>query len=198
MARPKTITDQKLIEAAYDLIMAQGPQGLTFERLGQEVGLVPAALVRRFANKQQFMAEVDRYALARSNESLKAVLAREDSPIEAIIAGFVAELSFATTIERFIHGQEFLLMDLATPDLYANYQASFTHRYKTVVKLLQTAQERGELSSSVDVHELARLLQTILHGAGHVWAMSQEGPVEDHINKYVRLALKPYQYMEEK
>ena len=193
MARPKTVSDSQIVEAAYELIMAHGPQALTFERLGQKVGLVPAALVRRFSNKQQLLAEADKYALERSNAQLQDVLERHDSPIEAILAGFIAELSFATTIERFIHGQEFLLMDLGYPDLYDNYQVSFKQRHGTVAELIAKAQARGELSADLDPMEIARLLQMIEHGAGHVWAMSQEGTIEDYINKYVMLALKPYQ-----
>ncbi len=192
MARPKSIEDQELIEAAYELLMEYGPKGLTFESLGQKVGLVPAALVRRFANKRALLMEVDRYALARSNARLEEVMAKQASPIDAILAGFVAELSFASTIERFIHGQEYLLMDLADKDLYANYHVSFKQRHEQVAALLKSAQERGEISKDIDVQEFARFLQMILHGAGHVWAMSQEGPIEDYINHFVQMAIKPY------
>jgi len=66
-------------------------------------------------------------------------------------------------------------------------------RHTTVAELIAKAQERGELSADLDPAETARLLQMIEHGAGHVWAMSQEGPIEDYITKYVMLALKPYQ-----
>jgi AcrR family transcriptional regulator len=192
VARPKTITDDKLIEAAYELIMTAGPRALTFERLGQKVGLVPAALVRRFTNKQKLLIEVDRYALARSSARLEAAMARHDSPINAILAGFITELSFASTLERFIHGQEFLLMDFADKDLYANYHASFQQRHDQVAALLKDAQARGELLQDFDTSEVTRLLEMVLHGSGHVWAMTQEGPIEDYINHYVQLALKPY------
>jgi AcrR family transcriptional regulator len=192
MARPKTVTDEALVEAAYELVIAGGPKILTFEKLGERVGLVPAALVRRFSSKHRLLAEVDKYALARSNEKLQMIMAQHDSPIDAILAGFVAEMSFASTIERFIHGQEWLLMDLADKDLYTNYHASFHERYAQVQKLLKQAQARGEISSDIDTKELAQFLQMILHGAGHVWAMDQEGPIEDYINKYVQLALRPY------
>lgn len=192
MARPQTITDEALVKTAYELVMAHGPKGLTFEKIGEKAGLVPAAVVRRFRNKQRLLLEVDRYALARSNAKLQATMNAADSPIDAILAGFIAELSFATTVHRFIHGQEYLLMDLADQDLYANYHASFHERHKQVQKLLEDAQARGDLSDSVNAKEFAQFLQMILHGAGHVWAMDQNGPIENYIRKYVQLALKPY------
>ena len=197
MARPKKISDEDLVAAAYELLMDQGPSNLTFEKLGEKVGLVPAALVRRFANKHRLLQEVDRYALARSTALREATVADSDSPIDAILAGFVAELAFATTIERFIHGTEFLLMDFADKDLYTNYQVSFRKRHDEVARLLERAQERGELSKDIDPAEYARLLQMIMHGAGHVWAMSQEGPIEDYINHFVTLALAPHRKSKE-
>lgn len=172
--------------------MELGPNKLTFEKLGEKVGLVPAALVRRFATKKNLLLEIDRYALARSSARRDETIALQTSPIDAIVAGFVAELSFATTLERFIHGQEFLLMDFSEKDLYTNYQDSFYQRHQQVASLLRRAQARGEISAAIDADECARLLQMILHGAGHVWAMSQEGPIEDYINHFVRFALKPY------
>lgn len=197
MARPKKISDEDLVAAAYELLMDQGPSNLTFERLGEKVGLVPAALVRRFANKHRLLQEIDRYALARSTALREATVGDHDSPIDAILAGFVAELAFATSIERFIHGTEFLLMDFADKDLYTNYQVSFRRRHDEVASLLEKAQQQGEISKDIDPDEFARLLQMIMHGAGHVWAMSQEGPIEDYINHFVKLALDPYRQNKE-
>lgn len=193
MARPRSVSDEELIEAALEILIARGPKGLTFESLAQKVGLVPAALVRRFTSKQNLLLQIDRFALERSNTQLEKAMAEHDSPIEAIIAGFVMELSFATSIERYIHGQEYLLMDLGDKTLYANYHTSFHQRHQRVVELIKKAQARGEISANLDAQEYAQFLQTILHGVGQVWAMDQKGTVEDYINHYVRLALKPYQ-----
>lgn len=193
MARPKSIPDKEIIQAAYELIIEFGPRGLTFEKLSQKVGLVPAALVRRFTTKHRLLLETDRYALEQSNKSLAAAMDAHDSPIDAILAGFIKELSFASTIERFIHGQEYLLMDLADKDLYGNYHVSFHKRHRQVAELLRKAQARGEISEHVDPEEVAQFLQMILHGAGHVWAMDQKGSIDEYIDKFIHLALKPYQ-----
>jgi AcrR family transcriptional regulator len=192
VARPKKVSDEQLVASAYELLMEHGPKSLTFEKLGEKVGLVPAALVRRFKNKQGLLMEVDRYAVARSSAYRKEAMDAHDSPIDAILAGFITELSFATTLENFIHGVEFLLMDLADKDLYDNYHVSFRMRHKEVADLIRKAQAKGELSADINPEEISRLLQLIVHGSGHVWAMSQEGPIEDYINHFVRLALKPY------
>lgn len=196
MARPRRVSDQTILAAAYELLMEQGPRSLTFESLASRVGLVPAALVRRFKNKHHLLLQVDRHALERSNTKVEEAKEEAASPVDAIIAQFTTELAFASTLDRFANGQEFLLMDFRDTDLYTNYQASFAHRHKQIIELLQKAQANGELGEIDDVSELARHLEMLLHGAGHVWAMTQEGPIEDYIEQHVQFALAPYRKRE--
>ncbi len=192
MARPRSISDQTIIAQAYELIMEQGPSSLTFERLGTRVGLGAAALVRRFKTKHHLLLEVDRYALEYSNTKLAEAMSQTGSPVEVIIAQFVTEKAFASSLERFTNGEEFLLMDLRDQNLYANYQQSFQQRHRQVAQLLHQAQATGELDGITDLDELARHLQMVLHGVGHVWAMTQDGPIEDYITHHIHMALRPY------
>jgi len=192
MSRPRLVSDQTIITAAYDLLMEEGPRSLTFESLAKRVGLVPAALVRRFKNKQQLLLQVDRHGLERTNAKVTEAMEDKKSPIDAIIAQFTAELAFASSLERFANGQEFLLMDFREKDLYSNYRVSFEHRHQQIIELLQQSQAAGELEAIDDASELARHLEMLLHGAGHVWAMTQEGPIETYISQHVQLALQPY------
>jgi len=192
MSRPRLVSDQTIITEAYELLMELGPRALTFESLAKRVGLVPAALVRRFKTKQQLLLQVDRHGLERTNAEVAEAVDHKKSPIEAIIAQFTAELSFASTLERFANGQEFLLMDFREKDLYSNYRVSFEHRHQQIIELLRQSQSAGELGAIEDTPELARHLEMLLHGAGHVWAMTQDGPIESYIRQHVQLALEPY------
>jgi AcrR family transcriptional regulator len=53
MTRPKTQSDEQVLEAALRLIHEHGPETLTFERLAKACGLSGATLVQRFGNKAQ-------------------------------------------------------------------------------------------------------------------------------------------------
>jgi AcrR family transcriptional regulator len=192
MARPRSISNQAILAEAYDLIMEVGPGKFTFERLGERIGLVPAALIRRFKNKKQLMLEIDKYALELTNKEVFKAIKETQSPVEAIIAQFVTEMKFASTVERFANGQEFLLHDFRDKDLYDNYRLSFERRHLQIAQLLMRAQEDGLLTGIDNINELARQLEMIVHGAGHVWAMTGEYAIEDCIRRYVNLTLKPY------
>jgi AcrR family transcriptional regulator len=172
--------------------MEVGPSHFTFERLAQKVNLVPAALIRRFKNKKQLMLDIDRFALELTNKGVYKAIQETQSPIEAIIAQFVAEMKYATSVERLANGQEFLLHDFRDKDLYNNYRLSFERRHLQVVHLLMRAQREGLLVTFENLNELARQLEMIAHGAGHVWAMTGEYALDECIRRYVQLTLKPY------
>jgi AcrR family transcriptional regulator len=197
MARPRSITNEAILAAAFEILIEQGPNSVTFEQLSERVGLVPAALVRRFGNKKQLFLEIDKYALRRTNAKVQEAVAQAASSVEAIITQFSTELWFATTVARFANGQEFLLMDLRDKTLYDNYRSSFEHRHQQIIELLEKAQADGELEDIADIHELTRHLEMLIHGAGHVWAMTNETSIDDYISHHVKLALKPYMLTEE-
>ena len=192
MARPRSISDQMILHEAYELLMELGPNRFTFERLGAQVGLVPAALVRRFKNKKQLILETDRYALQCTEEEVERAISQAESPLKAIVAMFAAELHFASTISRYANGQEILLMDFRDKELYDNYSTSFKRRHERVIALLKKAQENGELRGIEDFNELAYHLEMIQHGAGHVWAMAQKATIVDYIDRHITIALQPY------
>lgn len=192
MARPRSISTQDILAEAYDLLMEVGPGNFTFERLGEKVGLVPAALIRRFKNKKQLMLEVDRYALELTNEEVYRAIRDAQSPIEAIIIQFVTEMKYASTVERFANGQEFLLHDFRDKELYSNYRLSFERRHLQIVQLLVKAEGAGLLTGIDNINELARQLEMVAHGAGHVWAMTGRGTIDECIRRHINLALKPY------
>ena len=51
MPRPKTLSDQDVLEAAHGLMHEHGPEALTFASLAQACGLSAATLVQRFKSK---------------------------------------------------------------------------------------------------------------------------------------------------
>jgi len=149
-------------------------------------------LIRRFKNKKQLILETDRYALTLTDKEVARAISETHSPVEAIIVQFVTELKFASTIQRFTNGQEVLLQDFRDKELYNNYQVSFERRHLQIKELLEKAQQSDLLAPITNVDELARHLEMILHGAGHVWAMTQENTIEEYIRQHVQLALRPY------
>lgn len=192
MSRPRTITNETIYEAALEIIMRRGPDSLTFQTLSDATALVPAALVRRFKNKQQLLIEVDLYCLETAANTLAEASKRFDSALDAIVYGLSSEMKFAVSRSVYINGLAFLLEGLKNLELYKNYQAAFKRQENDVQLLLEKAVMQNELKRNVDCPELAKLLQITQHGACHEWVMSQKEPIERCIERYLRSVLQPY------
>ncbi|HEV7319746.1 MAG TPA: TetR family transcriptional regulator [Ensifer sp.] len=55
MPRPKTMPDEEVLKAAFAIMRAEGPEGLTFAALSARTGLSGATLVQRFDNKARLI-----------------------------------------------------------------------------------------------------------------------------------------------
>lgn len=58
MPRHKIISDQKVLDDLFDLILETGPDGLTFALAAKACGLSPATLVQRYGNRLSLVEAV--------------------------------------------------------------------------------------------------------------------------------------------
>lgn len=119
MTRPKTQPDEQVLEAAYRLIHADGPEALTFERLARACGLSGATLVQRFKSKAQLKQRTLLYAwdgLDRKTEELAGSAPK--TPAGAIQL-LVALSKGYGDIESYAEGLLVLREDLRDPVLRA-------------------------------------------------------------------------------
>jgi AcrR family transcriptional regulator len=89
MPRPQRITRELLLDAAMQILDAEGLDALTMRRLGREVGAVAAMVYRFFADKEELVeALADRvFAQARQRGPITDV-----APPGAVIAGWADQL----------------------------------------------------------------------------------------------------------
>lgn len=88
MARPRTVTDDAILEAAMGLMYRDGPDALTFAAVGRIVGLSPATLVQRYGTKEAFLQA----AMLRGWDQLDAQTAELDRTADVSPEGAVALL----------------------------------------------------------------------------------------------------------
>ena len=75
MARPKTVSNDAILDAT-NLVMARlGPGGVTFASVSSQAGLSPATLVQRYGSKDGLL----RAALLHAWDQLDAFTARGDA-----------------------------------------------------------------------------------------------------------------------
>ncbi len=85
MPRPRSISDQIVLDQALVLMRRAGPKGVSFAALAQEIGLSPATLVQRFASKAGLLGAT----LAHAWAALEARTAAAATAVPRTPAGAV-------------------------------------------------------------------------------------------------------------
>lgn len=169
MARPRTIDDASLLDAALTLMHQHGPAGLTFAAVAQATGLAPATLVQRFGGKDR-MTEA---ALLHAWDQLDASTTKADAETPLTPEGAVALLvGLSGHGDRSRHADGLLLLreDFRNPKLRMRGErwgatlASILGRRLTADPARQAA--------------LGRLMANQWQGALIWWGFSREGDLD--------------------
>lgn len=176
MARPRTTSDEAILQATARAISLHGPNGLTLGAVAKEAGLAPATLVQRFGSKRGLML-----ALAeRAPDGTRAVFARartaaHESPTEALIDALVALAVGVSTPLEMANNLAFLQLDLTDPEFRAHAAAQASAFRQETAALLDAAVFAGELRDVMDTARTARTLQVVFNGTLLLWAVDGEG-----------------------
>lgn len=192
MARPVQVSDAEIFEAVFVIILEEGLDKLTFDRIAKKVGLVRTAIVNRFKNRQALLLAADTYYLEQSENTLEKAAQVTTDPIDAIITGLSTEMRFATSPQAYSNSLAMLAYGFNTPQLYQNYQRAYLAQRSMIASLLEQAKADGELQPETNCQQLAQLLQVVQQGAAHTWMMLQDATVETYLEKFIQAALRPY------
>ena len=119
MTRPKTQSDEQVLEAAYRLMHADGPEALTFERLARASGLSGSTLVQRFKNKTLLKRRTLLYAWDELDRKTEQAAASVPGTPAGAVELLVALSSGYGDIESYAEGLLVLREDLRDPALRA-------------------------------------------------------------------------------
>lgn len=115
MPRPRTQTDEQLLEASLALMHARGPDALTFASLSAACGLAAATLVQRFGNKATLKQRTLLHAWDRLDHrtaQLAATIPRTPQGAVALLVGLSEQYG---GIESYAEGLLVLREDLRDP-----------------------------------------------------------------------------------
>ena len=190
--RPRTASDDAILDAAQRAIDRHGPAAFTLAHITEEIGLAPATLVQRFGSKRGLIL------------ALKARL-----PLEAISAfkGIDPELNLSPTdalqraLQRLVDGVEspvtmanrlaFLQLDLTDPETHAiaiAHQAELRNQIRTRLVEATTA---GELVRH-DHTRLAQAIATAWFGSLITWSLAGETDLVAWLRRDIETVLAPY------
>lgn len=179
MPRPRTISDEAVLDAAGEVASRGGPAALTFAAVGERAGLSPATLVQRFGTREALVRAALLRLWDKVDEATAAADARFDENPEGAIALLVSlSAGYGATADETAQGLLLLREDFRDPVLRA--------RGVAWGEALATALGR-RLSAEPEAQQtLGRLMASQWQGALLWWGFSREGTLRSHIRRELR------------
>jgi AcrR family transcriptional regulator len=189
--RPRTVTDDEILEAAAHVIGRLGPTRFTLADVGERVGLSPATLLQRFGSKRGLMLALAE-ASAGSIEACYAQLrAGHASPLEALFAAGTFMAGMVASPDEVVNHLAFLQIDLSDPDFYRLMADSSRQHHAGYRALLDEAVAAGELAPC-DTDRLARAISALGGGSLLAWAVERTGDAVSFVRRDLETLLAPY------
>lgn len=188
MPRPRTVSDEDVLDGVLALVHRIGPAKLTLAAAAREVGLSPATLIQRYGTKHNLLLAADR----RGVELWVTPVEQADhpSPLDRVIEGLVTTVTPDVTPEGVGHSVALLQLDLVEPDFHEATLRGARRLRAALKRHLEAARDAGELDDSTDVAALAKLLETTYHGAMIGWALHREGSLAEWMRDQLQAVLQ--------
>lgn len=195
MARPRTTSDEAVLEAAARAIGRHGVAGLTLALVAREAGLAPATLLQRFGSKRGLLLAVAEQAAHTAGEPFARARrsAGPRTPALAVLSTALAALAAGVrSREEMANNLGFLQLDLADPAFHAHAVTHVRAVRTEITALLEEAVAAGELVTGTAVAALAEAVHVAYNGVLLLWAMAGDGPLADALHTGIGQVLDPH------
>jgi len=190
--RPRTVSDEDLINATMRVMSRLGPVKLTLAEVAKEAGVTAATLVQRFGSKRAMMLKISSDAAGSADACFAMVRAAHPrSPLAAIYAAATAMTEHMGTPEELANSLAFLQIDISDPDFHVHTLEMSKKHVAGYRALLKDAIAAGELKPH-DTLRMARAINAIAGGSLIAWAIFREGTAERWVRRDVETLLSPY------
>ena len=190
MARPRTMSDEAILDAVLDLANRVGPARVTLAAAAEEAGLSAATLVQRFGTKRDLLLAADKRGVDLWVGALDRATA--PSPLARVVEGLVLAVDADATPEQMANSVAMLQLDLAEPDFHAETLRGARAVRARIAQNLDAALAAGEVRPGTDVTALATLVEMTYHGAMIGWAIHREGTLADWMRDQIEAVLAPH------
>ncbi|NJM10397.1 MAG: TetR/AcrR family transcriptional regulator [Bdellovibrionaceae bacterium] len=180
------MSDSEVLIAAFDVIAREGFSSFTFEQVGKVVGLSPAALVKRFKNKNQL-------ALLARNLKWEQNLGQTNPEKFDELSGLDGIFDFLSIISRSVNSNRlgehamWLGKEACHPRSKRKVAAYFETTRSIFLRLVMQAIENGQLKNIENAKELARTMEALVQGAVFQFAFLNERDIEIHLKDHLGL-----------
>jgi AcrR family transcriptional regulator len=190
--RPRTASDDAILDAAQRAIDRHGPASFTLAHITAEIGLAPATLVQRFGSKRGLILALKARLPRLTVEAFVPDAGASDSPptecLQAALRRLTGSVASAADLANRI---AFLQLDLTDPEVREVTIAHQIELRRQIRQVLVAATAHGELVRH-DHTRLAQAIATAWFGSMTTWSLAGEGEFVTWLQRDIETVLAPY------
>lgn len=175
MARPRSIDDDRLLDAADAQLAEAGYDGFTLQSVAARAGVSAATLIKRFGSKHGLLVAIDRRWADGIEASYAELTRRHTDPVERLRAGALWGFDDMDDRSRVTNLITSLAADLADPTLRDLLAVGWGAMREQLRTLAAAAIEAGRLPAAPAADQVARILFALGEGTRLSWAVSPDG-----------------------
>ncbi|MDU0293196.1 TetR/AcrR family transcriptional regulator [Saccharothrix longispora] len=183
MARPRTITDERLLTAATEVIGLRGP-GFTIAEVAARAGVSVGTVAQRFGSKSGLLQALTRqtteHVVRRMHEAAEGL-----DPLAGLRAALLTWLDGMSDPAEAQNHLAQLGVDLIDPELRALLARLYEVTGETVLELTR----RVDLPRGPGPERAARVLTGLVYGVSMDWSVRPRGALADRLAEDVDAVL---------
>lgn len=184
MARPKTITDERLLTAAAEVIGRKGP-GFTIADVAARADVSVGTVAHRFGSKSGLLQALTRLTTAVNGQRMRAAAAAAADPSDGLRAALLTWFEGMTDPAEAQNHLAQLGVDLIDPELRALLAELYADTERTVLELTRLV----DLPHGPSPERAARVLTGLLYGVSMDWSVRPRGELADRLAEDVDAVL---------
>jgi AcrR family transcriptional regulator len=186
VARPRSISDDRLLTAAAAVIGSVGP-GFTLAQVAAEAQVAVGTVAQRFGSKSGLLQALSRVTTLRAVDSMRAVSAAEGAPLAGLRAALVSVYVALGDAETAANHLGQLGVDIGDPQLRALLGEHFAAVESELRRLVRAA--AAELPGAPEAARAARTLLAVINGVSLDWSIRPKGRLVDRVEQDIDAVL---------
>ena len=192
MSRPRTRSDDEILDGAAKVLLRRGPHAFTLADVASEVGLSPATLLQRFRTKRGLLAAFARRASSATPAIVQSAEEGGKRGLRPLRASLVRLAAKVGRREHLANSLALLLEDVRVPELRSAAKKHAEAMEAAIAEHVAAAVTRGELARRTRPSDLAHVIYAVWNGALVQWGLRGRGRIEEWVGHAIDLALVPY------